>query len=506
VTIEVFPKKFGRGLTPIFSANTTTDSSGLASLSLGIMPDIYDITVKPSGWLRKQVSDVSLYSGDNQLLVTVNPGDINGDNRVALFDYDAFVKYYRADDKSTSCGKIIDQQPDCIVNIFDYNQFVGAFRNNPIGDGGEIKINTGNTQMPKAAVASSGKLTLSNSSQGSMMARQPSSLNVGNIVTLTLSFDTGGLQMAGVDTLIDYDHCTLELQQNGIVNSGIFTNTSTFIITDTLDYDVLKWSGTIQEGSPVSGTGYLATIPFKAIAAEQFPTNISIRFKPGSTFYSNMDQDGVTQPFLGNVTNYSLNTVGTPQRPARTAQITYPPSGGTIKDNFVFLQAQANDPCNGIRKTSFYAFYNGQWNQISVDEDGSDGWGVYWDISQIPNQVIQVKAFASDLAGNGVWTAVNSSVTLARKYAPTNVYLPLLQKGGQPPTTVTIQSTLDDGEALYLWCALGWTACRAASSGNNRWQGLQSSTVGAGYYPDVSGTYLIERTFLYFDTSSIVTG
>jgi hypothetical protein len=38
------------------------------------------------------------------------------------------------------------------------------------------------------------------------------------------------------------------------------------------------------------------------------------------------------------------------------------------------------------------------------------------------------------------------------------------------------------------------------SAGNNRWEGLHVSTVGAGHN---SGGYTIERAFLYFDTTAI---
>ncbi|MEW6499215.1 MAG: hypothetical protein AB1589_43040, partial [Cyanobacteriota bacterium] len=47
-----------------------------------------------------------------------------------------------------------------------------------------------------------------------------------------------------------------------------------------------------------------------------------------------------------------------------------------------------------------------------------------------------------------------------------------------------------------------WLTCRNASSGNARWQDMTVGTVGAGFSSSNS-TYLVERVFLFFDTSII---
>jgi hypothetical protein len=82
-------------------------------------------------------------------------------------------------------------------------------------------------------------------------------------------------------------------------------------------------------------------------------------------------------------------------------------------------------------------------------------------------------------------------------------YFPMIMKNYHPLITMTVYGQLDDGEAYYLNCSLGWTACRNSPSGNGSWTGLPVSTIGADYS---SGNFTIERAFLYFDTSSIPAG
>lgn len=67
--------------------------------------------------------------------------------------------------------------------------------------------------------------------------------------------------------------------------------------------------------------------------------------------------------------------------------------------------------------------------------------------------------------------------------------------------TITIYGDSADGEVLNRWCTNDWNTCRNASTGNARWQGLNVGTVGATR--ESGGDYTIQRTFLFFDTSSI---
>ena len=156
-----------------------------------------------------------------------------------------------------------------------------------------------------------------------------------------------------------------------------------------------------------------------------------------------MIQNGTTQDFLGRVFNLALYPTGANQRPTRLAQVSTPWIGTTINGSTILLEAHAYDPCDGIRQVAFYVFYNSQWHNVGTDTDGTDGWSIYWDASQVADQVIQVKAFAGDMAGNGVETPINDGILLDRK--PPNVsslvFSPTSALAGQ---SVTIAAVLTD--------------------------------------------------------------
>lgn len=69
------------------------------------------------------------------------------------------------------------------------------------------------------------------------------------------------------------------------------------------------------------------------------------------------------------------------------------------------------------------------------------------------------------------------------------------------PQTVTVYTQRTDGEVLSLWCNSDWDMCRNAPVSNGMWEGLQVTTIGTGY--NEKGEFIIERAFLFFDTSQI---
>ncbi len=77
-----------------------------------------------------------------------------------------------------------------------------------------------------------------------------------------------------------------------------------------------------------------------------------------------------------------------------------------------------------------------------------------------------------------------------------------LASGADPQRYISvIYSDPADGEVLNCWCPLDWVSCRNSPEGNATWQGLQVGTIGATLAPE--GTFIIQRIFLFFDTSSI---
>jgi murein DD-endopeptidase MepM/ murein hydrolase activator NlpD len=436
VTIELRRTSgFGQLLPPVFEGTGTTDGNGTITdfVLTGVAPDTYHLLVKPRSWLRRQESNVSLASGSNvldlQALLNYCSGDINGNNKVEEIDWITLIS-----DFLTTAPRS-DLNGDGIVDEIDYAMLIVGF--GKYGDGGEITPGSyGSSGATAGALQAQGRLTLSHA--------QADTFEVGQVLTLTLGFDPAGLPMAGTSAIIDYDHCVLEPLKDQITDSGIFSITYSISTTGVLEYGAYK--GSNPDSSPVSGTGYLADIAFRIIAGVPTSTTVAIRFRPGSTFESNMVEDGTIEDFLGSVTNFVLHPTGTPQRPSRTAQVTNPLSGGTVNQNAVMLEAGADDPCNGIRQVTFYVFYDGQWHEVGTDTNGADGWAIYWDASPVSDQSIKVKAFASDMAGNGVETLTNDNILLDRQ-PPTVTNLVFEPTSALVGQLVTITVDLNDSLA-----------------------------------------------------------
>ena len=379
--------------------STTTDVNGnITNFPLtGANPGIlYDLLVKPQGWLRQR-HQVTLVSGINPPISWLScpcAGDIDGNNKVDILDFQRLSNDFG---KTSSPA---DLDGDGAVNILDFQLLSNSFGQQ--GYGGEIPTN-GPTMALSTANDSPGQLSL-----------VPSTMTpkVDDVVTINLNYDTATTPMAALDAMIDYDQCVLQPLTNQITHSGIFATTAVTSSPGTLEYQAHKWIG-LTPGSAVSGAGNVASIPFKVIASAPLST-IAIRFRLGSTYLSNMARDDVAQPFLGNVGNAILQPTGSPQRSFQNAQIVSPPPGETIDQSLVFIETQISDPCDGIHQVSFYVFYDGQWHLVATDQDGTDGWSTYWNASGVTDQVIKVKAFAGDFAGNGVESVINDNILLDR--------------------------------------------------------------------------------------------
>lgn len=407
VTIELRRTSgFGQLLGPVFVGTATTDASGVIRdyVLRGVTPGTYHLLVKPRSWLRKQISNVNLVSGSNVLSWNYDtPGDGNDNNKVDEFDYGLLIQEF----DTTSARS--DFNGDGIVDEFDYGMLIAHF--GEYGDGGAMTPVYG-ASLAANANPPQGQLTLAPAGVRSHAAAN--SVEVGDIVTLSLGFDTAGLPMAGTEVVIDYDPGVLELREDDITDSGVFGSTSWFLSPGSLEYQAHKWVG-VNPGPSVSGSGELAQISFKMITGVPDSTTVAIRFEPGSTVESNMLEDSAIRELLGGVTNYVLYPRGTPERAARTALVTSPSTGAAMNQNAVVLEAETSDPCDGIDQVTFYAFYDGQWNEVGTDSDGTNGWAVYWDANPVSDQTIRVKAFAGDMAGNGVEAPVNDNILLDRE-------------------------------------------------------------------------------------------
>lgn len=95
-----------------------------------------------------------------------------------------------------------------------------------------------------------------------------------------------------------------------------------------------------------------------------------------------------------------------PDMVAPSGTITQPASGSFIPDTGVIpIITDASDSETGIRNVSFL-WHSGDWSSsdwemLGDDRDGSDGWGLNWDVGSLPDQTgVALYAFAFDWAGN----------------------------------------------------------------------------------------------------------
>jgi hypothetical protein len=454
ITIELRYPLLDPALPSAFTYSATTDANGnLSNFPLtGASPGTtYNLLVKPKSWLRKQ-QQLTLVTGLNSIDFQSSfiAGDINGDNRINILDFTLLSNAFG------TANSAADLNGDGTVNILDFTLLSNGFGN--FGDGGEIILSGASSALAASNIAS-GQLTLVPSNK---------TPKVGDIITLDLNFDTNTLPMAALEAMIDYDQCVLQPLPNQITHSGIFVTTAVVDTPGTLDYEAHKWSG-VTPGPSVSGAGNVASIPFKVIASVP-STSLGIRFRSGSTYLSNMVQDDIVQPFMGNVGNSVLTPSGSPQRSSQSVQVTNPLPGDILNQNLVLLEANVSDPCNGIHQVIFSIYYDGQWHSISAYDTGGDTWAVYWDASQVTDQVIKVKAFAGDFAGNGVESTVNDNISLLRKAMLT------VNKVGTGSGTVTskpagINCGSDCSEAYSFDTVVTLTASPATGSTFTGWSG-----------------------------------
>jgi murein DD-endopeptidase MepM/ murein hydrolase activator NlpD len=439
-----------RLLEPDKSWKTTSDSNGnitnfaLTDASIG---DYY-LLVKPQGWLRKQ-QRVNLVSGLNTVdfrsvftqqacwdgsgscpgdIDIVTGRDIRGDNIINIVDMGIVIDNYGL----SNHNPLADLNEDGSVDIIDVGMMIDGYYKK--GDGGLIMSSSATALSDTSTVS---QLTLSVAPPGTSNNLRTSVAQVGDIVTLNLDYDTAAFSMAGVSAVINYDECVLQPLTDQMIPQVFSADSGLKSTPGTLEYRAHRLVGE----QPVSGTGRVVSIPFRYIASVPSSTLVSLRFRHGSSYYSAMDQESLHQPILSAVNSISLYPTGEPQRPERSAQILSPAANTTINQNYILLQAQASDPCNGLHQVVFYVFYDAQWHEVGTDDDASDGWSVYWDASHVTDQVVKVKALAGDFAGNGVETVVNDNIVLDR----------------QSPTAASVVFAPDvaiPGESVYISLAL----------------------------------------------------
>lgn len=106
----------------------TGDENGLFHATLTgitLSPDTYDVYVTGPAHLRVRVGSITLVSGTNTLdviSIELLPGDLTGDGKIDLFDFNEFVEDFGP--RMPTTGSPADFDRNGKVDLFDYNLFV----------------------------------------------------------------------------------------------------------------------------------------------------------------------------------------------------------------------------------------------------------------------------------------------------------------------------------------------------------------------------------------------
>src|SRR3989338_9480143 len=146
------------------------------------------------------------------------------------------------------------------------------------------------------------------------------SFTVGENFTVNVLLNTAGVNIEAVDIYsLRYNPTILQVQDGVTSTTGVQISPGTLLPTTALN-SVNATAGTIQfsqlnlEGGYYNGTGTLASITFKALAAGT--SAVTIDFSPGSTSDSNTSDTTSTDRLTG-VTNGTYTVSGIPAQSTR---------------------------------------------------------------------------------------------------------------------------------------------------------------------------------------------
>jgi surface antigen len=139
-------------------------------------------------------------------------------------------------------------------------------------------------------------------------------------------------------------------------------------------------------------------------------------------------------------------------RTAPTGSFASPTSNSTITTNNLTIRVNANDNLsNGVDRVEFQGYYdagndNLGWWPMTVDSTGADGWGFDWDLSDLPNQTITMRATIYDKAGNSRTIEANNVAIVPR---PPSEHVELTNVSTQ--VSGEYRTEFNPGESFSLW-------------------------------------------------------
>ncbi len=115
---------------PVETHEVTLDEGGTFRITT-TRNGVYDVSVKGEHWLRRTLPNVAL-NGTVRLSLSLQNGDIDGDNEVSLFDFGMLVSAFGSTPEDTHWNPWADLDGDEEVSLFDFGVLVRNF--GAIGD------------------------------------------------------------------------------------------------------------------------------------------------------------------------------------------------------------------------------------------------------------------------------------------------------------------------------------------------------------------------------------
>jgi uncharacterized delta-60 repeat protein len=359
-----------------FQKTCTTDTSGNCNGVVldGIEAGLYYILVKPQSWLRR-ARTVLVNTGDTLDWSTdfsLGHGDLNEDNTIDSSDLGRVVSDFNMSVPKPGCKS--DLNGDGYVDSSDLGIVVSNHAMGVYGAGGAMpaqyyECTAGSTSLRTAKAPSvPSRLVLTQSGVGRKPGASLTSYQVGDVISLTIQYDTGGNAIDGIKSILNYDPGVLQVQNTKVENHGFGQGGSPITTTNGVEFQTYNH----PSDPPVIGSGQIATIGLKAISSTPV-TTVTLKLESGLNWNSKIVEHGTAQDILSQVVNTSFSITGSPSRVSRTGNILSPLAGSYINTKFARVDFAFDDPAGGIDRVDLEAYYNGAWHAVGTIDSFING-------------------------------------------------------------------------------------------------------------------------------------
>lgn len=414
---------------PIVSSGQLSPTLGLGSIPSGN----YWVVVRTSHSLAK-AKLVALSSGTFNIdFGELDGGDYNADDKINLIDFNIFSRNYFPDPGPHPELNLTG--PDLALTLSDFAYFARRYQKTGDALKHGFKLNTRGaiarteSVKPQATEEIDADVRLS-------LHPMLKDYTAGQEFNVTIDYFGGSALVEGSDISVAYDSCALQFVE--FTPGSVFLGNISVINSPELGIlDIGVAQGVTEDGTTKQGT--LGTARFKSLYGS---TNALFRvlFLPGQTIESNVLSSITGEDILSDAGEALYTFGGGTPRPKISASVK-PVGGSYLTQATVPISAEVNDGCgrNLAEQVIFEAYYNGSWTMLSRDENGLDGWSFDWDVSDISDQIVSIRA------------RVYGWDTTFQNYTQSDLIL-----DRQPPSTpiVSLPGTVSpDGTVTVSWSA-----------------------------------------------------